>query len=57
MEQVKCSGTEWSLEDCKFKIAYTGDCDHTRDVSVDCVQSFEQGVLLLYLDPNVYIYI
>ena len=51
LEGVKCSGTEFSLDDCKTKNWVNSSCEHTRDLSVDCDQSYEQGVLLLYLDP------
>ena len=52
MDGVKCSGTELSLDDCKFENWENKGCDHTRDVSIDCEQTYEQGVILLYPDPK-----
>ena len=45
---VKCEGTETSLKDCKHNVLGQTDCDHKRDVSVECVPEPTGIVLFMY---------
>jgi len=40
MDNVNCSGSESSLDDCSHHGWGISDCDHTNDVSIDCVPPF-----------------
>ena len=40
---MECHGHEVSLEDCKVDWI-SKDCDHKRDVSVDCDFLYNQGI-------------
>ena len=44
MRSVECYGHEVSLEDCKVDWA-SKECDHKRDVSVDCDFKYNQGIV------------
>ena len=52
MESVECFGHETSLEDCKVEWV-SKECDHKRDVSVDCDFVFNQGIVLTAPCENV----
>ena len=36
MDNVNCSGSESSLDDCSHNGWGISDCDHNNDVSIDC---------------------
>ena len=39
MDNVNCSGSESSLDDCSHNGWGSHDCDHSNDVSIDCSPS------------------
>ena len=46
MNKVKCTGTETSLEQCRFKGWDISECNHTEDAAVIC-QSSELSFIVL----------
>ena len=39
LDDVKCTGDEVSLKECKHRDAFTSNCEHDEDVSVKCFLS------------------
>ena len=52
MGSVECYGHEVSLEDCKVDWM-SKECDHKRDVSVDCDYKYNQGIVWTVPCENV----
>lgn len=40
---VSCDGTESSLKDCVYSNHISDNCDHSRDVGVQCVNLVTSG--------------
>uniref|UniRef100_A0A8W8MBY9 SRCR domain-containing protein n=1 Tax=Magallana gigas TaxID=29159 RepID=A0A8W8MBY9_MAGGI len=47
LDDVNCSGSETSIKECKHKGWGSHDCDHSKDVSINCLPSNESTVRLV----------
>lgn len=48
MNTVNCSGSEANLTECRHRGWGVSDCDHGKDVSINCLPPNGQKIFLIY---------